>query len=101
MKFVTINIARDFSKFPGGRYESDGPFSACLLRKNIIQFFEKRNGVILELDGVLGYASSFLEEVFGGLVRQNYTQIFLDQNLILKSDDDFLIQEIQSYMKVE
>ena len=32
----TINIANDFSVFPGGRYRSDGEFSGEEFRDNIL-----------------------------------------------------------------
>ncbi|WP_337519562.1 STAS-like domain-containing protein, partial [Desulfovibrio sp.] len=62
----TINIANDFSVFPGGRYRSDGEFSGEEFRDNIlIPALQKYQQVIVELDGTRGYGSSFLLEVFG------------------------------------
>jgi hypothetical protein len=76
MSEVIISIAQDFSPFPGGRYRADGPFSGEKFRDDILLpalVDAEKNGsrVIVILDGAVGYSSSFLEEVFGGLVRLN------------------------------
>lgn len=65
-----INVARDFSKVPFGRYQQSGEFNGERFRREhlmpaLLQF----DVVVVELDGVLGYGSSFLDESFGGLVR--------------------------------
>ena len=69
-----IHIAKDFSKFPCGRYASDGPASAQDLRDKLIVPALKATPtgkVLIDLDGVSGYGSSFLEEAFGGLIRES------------------------------
>lgn len=65
-----ISIAEDFSKYPGGRYRTDGPHSGEAFREDVLRR-ELRNHDILTivLDGTAGYGSSFLEEAFGGLIR--------------------------------
>jgi len=37
----------------------------------LIPALEQNEEVLVELDGVVGYGSSFLEEAFGGLVRSS------------------------------
>ena len=95
----TINIANDFSVFPGGRYRSDGEFSGEEFRDNIlIPALQKYQQVIVELDGTRGYGSSFLEEVFGGLVREGYDRKFIKAHLTLSSNREGLKKEIFSYI---
>ncbi len=68
---VRINIARQFTKMPGGRYVHLGPFSGEEFRqKFLIPPLKSGMSLIIELDGVRGYGSSFLEEAFGGVVRE-------------------------------
>ena len=71
-----IVVASDFTRHPGGRYRDDGPFSGEEFRENILwpaiqtaQLTGER--LIILLDGTDGYAASFLEEAFGGLVRHH------------------------------
>lgn len=75
-----VNVARDFSRTPGGRYYSDGPASGQQFREKVlIPKLEEHQRVVVELDGTRGFPSSFLEEAFGGLVREK----------VLTADDFF------------
>jgi hypothetical protein len=81
-----IIIATDFSKYPGPRYEDDGPNSGEEFRKRVLvpalQSVRERGGIVtVVLDGVAGYGSSFLEEAFGGLVRSGFRPDFLAEHL--------------------
>ncbi len=74
---LTIVVARDFSRYPGGRYEADGDFSGEAFRNEKLLPALRRglatgHVVIVDIDGAAGYPSSFLEEAFGGLVREGH-----------------------------
>jgi hypothetical protein len=69
MHNLTINIARDFSDTPGGRSARLGPKSGEEFRSILAEALDKNDRVEVVLDGTEGYGSSFLEEVFGGIVR--------------------------------
>ena len=56
------------------------------------------NPVTIELDGVRGYGSSFLEEAFGGLVREGYKPSQLHSLLDIHSERSSLIAEIWDYV---
>jgi hypothetical protein len=69
-----ISIASDYSTSPAGRTPADGPFNGQRFRDDILvpalRDAIKQNAiVVVDLDGAFSYSSSFLEEVFGGLVR--------------------------------
>lgn len=67
----TINIATDFSQTPAGRYVTDGPYSGERFRNEIlVPALKSSDEVVINMSGVFGYGSSFLEEAFGGLVRK-------------------------------
>nr|WP_297167530.1 STAS-like domain-containing protein [uncultured Dysgonomonas sp.] len=71
---IQINIANDYSKTPGARYESEGAYSGERFRTEILLPNLKKainENSILEvvLDGTAGFGTSFLEEAFGGLIR--------------------------------
>ncbi|MHC4692062.1 MAG: STAS-like domain-containing protein [Planctomycetota bacterium] len=69
-----ISIAEEFTDSPGTRFRVDGEFSGEQFREEVLM--PKLNALqpyeILEInfDGVFGYPPSFLEEAFGGLIRE-------------------------------
>ncbi len=97
---LIINVARDFSKFPAGRFNEDGDFSGQRFREQLLsRDLSKAKTVIVELDGTAGYGSSFLEEAFGGMVRvQKFKPAELHERLVLKSVDTSLTAEIWEYI---
>lgn len=104
MKCVKISIADDFSKYPGPRFIKLGDWSGELFRNNYLVPELDKLGTedILEinLDGTKGFGSSFLEECFGGLVRNGYKDKI--SQIEFKSDNDpSVILEIKSYIKDE
>lgn len=67
---TVIDVAKDFSRFLAGRYASDGSSSAENFRERIVIPALRRGGIVaFDVDGVVGMPSSFIEEAFGGLIR--------------------------------
>jgi len=67
---VVIDVGRDFSMTPGGRYRNDGAWSGEEFREELLEpKIKAGDNVIVDLDGPVGFTTSFLEEVFGGIVR--------------------------------
>jgi STAS-like domain of unknown function (DUF4325) len=67
---IVLNIAKEFSRSPAGRYKTDGPYSGEAFRdRHLIPALRRSEIVEVQLDGAFGFGSSFLEEAFGGLVR--------------------------------
>ena len=85
----TIRIAEHFP-FPGPRYERIGPQSGEEFRKFLIKRLKDFYGedysqnnnlqITIDLDGTIGYGSSFLEEGFGGLLRHGIQNCSINQN---------------------
>lgn len=70
MKVKTINIAKDYSESPSGRHPVDGEYNGETFRDYLlIPALQEADRVCVEIDGPLGYPSSFSEEAFGGLIR--------------------------------
>lgn len=79
---IMINIAEQFSRTPGGRFYSDGPYSGQQFREKVLRPALEKGGLVeVILDGVRGYGSSFLEEAFGGLIREGMDKSDLSQRL--------------------
>jgi hypothetical protein len=73
---IVIDVAAAFSPTPGGRFRSEGAFSGEEFRQDIVEpKVDLGLIVIIDLDNAVGFTSSFLEEVFGGLVRKYGTDI--------------------------
>jgi hypothetical protein len=93
MPDIHISIATDFSRYPAGRTRKDGKFSAESFREEVLipalrQAQEKGGRVVVLLDGVYGYSSSFLEETFGGIVRRDvFRPAWLRDALVVDARD--------------
>lgn len=71
MNSQIFNISTDFSKSPGPRYSRQGPMSGELLRRQLVRLLNASSqSITIILDGTRGFGSSFLDEAFGGLIRE-------------------------------
>lgn len=71
MSIHTIFLSKDFSPSPAGRYPTDGPYPGESFRnKLLLPAIQHHDRVIVDMDGSEMAGSSFLEEAFGGLVRE-------------------------------
>ena len=103
---MNINICKDYTDTPGGRYISQGDFSGQDFRNKIlepkyIEAVKKGEKLKIDMDGGYGYGSSFLEEAFGGLIRaldKDYEQA-LEVIEIKSNDEPKLIEDITRYIK--
>ena len=86
----TIYIGRDFTATPIGRYRKDSQYSGEVFREEHLTPALKDSSidrVIVDLAGVEGYGSSFLEEAFGGLIRVGFDKEFLSKRLEITSSN--------------
>lgn len=103
---MTIRIATDFSRTPGSRYRLEGEHSGEAFRSEVLLpavLLATQSGAELsvDLDGTAGFGTSFLEEAFGGLVRNDgLDHEVLLKTLRFKSDSEpYLIEDIQQYIR--
>lgn len=98
-----ISIAIDFSVTPGFRNVTDGPFSGEEFRKaQLVPLFEDRQDdspIEVNLDGGAGYATSFLEEAFGGLAREFGIERCLKRLSFVSEEEPLLRKEIKTYIE--
>jgi len=96
---ITIQVAREFSRYPAGRYTKDGPYSGEYFRtKFLAPALEAQDKIIVEMDGARGYGSSFLEEAFGGLVRLGFLKDVIKRKLEIRATNSSLKKEIDEYI---
>lgn len=100
---LILNIANQYTKTPGGRHESEGEYSGENFRKTLLgpifqRAIESGEELVVDLDGGYGYATSFLEEAFGGLARETKNKEVL--KIKIKSDEEPLLKDkIEKYMR--
>lgn len=104
MSELYISIAKDFTPTPGGRYEKDGDWSGEVFRDTLLEPRLKtavalKQKLVVDLDGTAGYATSFLEEAFGGLVRLLKTKV--STLITIETDNSLRKREVISYMTDE
>ena len=93
MDTTRISVAEDFSPFPAGRTDADGPYNGTKFReKFLFPALQEGKHVIVIFDGVEGWGSSFLEEAFGGLLRRGIGKAILDTNLEIVADEPGLAE---------
>lgn len=100
---ISINIAKDFTITPGPRLVDEGEHSAELFLKNILRsaftsVLQSNSSLTIILDGTSGYATSFLEESFGGLQRENPDVNILDYLAFVSEEEPYLVDEIKYFI---
>jgi hypothetical protein len=101
---LNLNVAAEFSRTPGPRFRREGKFSGEEFRETILKSRLERalkEGVDLhvDLDGGYGYATSFLEEAFGGLAREYDPNLLLRRLTIKSTEEPYLIEDIFGYIR--
>jgi hypothetical protein len=100
---ISISVS-DFTETPGSRKISEGPFSGEEYRVSVVEpaFLEAEKNnkkLVVNLDGPLGYGTSFLEEVFGGLARQYGVEKVLSRVDFISEEEPYLIEDIKKYVR--
>lgn len=98
---ITVNVAKDFSKYPAGRYRKNGSTSGEAFRDRfLLPALLRGEQIVVELDGTIGYGSSFLEEAFGGAVRAGKLPAETVLELIdIRTRDLSLKELVQRYIR--
>ena len=92
-----ISIAKEFSRFPAGRTEADNEFNGTKFRKeHLVPALNKFDQVEVNFDGVYALGSSFLEEAFGGLVREES----MESEYLLSKLEITASPEMEEYVKL-
>jgi hypothetical protein len=106
METIKLSIASDFTKTPGGRYKKQGAYSGEEFRDKYLEpQFEKakKEGkkLIIDMDGCMGYPSSFIDESFGELGRRLRKKNidFMKYVEIISNDQPGLTNDIVKYIK--
>ena len=97
---VTISVTTDFSPYPVGRYISDGPVSAQRFREDFLKPpLYKSQKLHVTLDCPFGIASSFLEEAFGGLIREDKFEVLFLKKYVTLAGSEATVAKIWKYVE--
>ncbi|MEN7535976.1 STAS-like domain-containing protein [Aurantiacibacter flavus] len=95
-----IDIGRQFSRHPAGRFPSDGKYNGESFRKKfLVTPLNVGENISIIFDNAIDYGSSFLEEAFGGLIRiEGFSRDQVLNLITLETSDDFLRYEVLEYI---
>lgn len=101
---IMIKVATDFSETPGARFTTQGDYTGQEFRRTILipavkEAKETGEKIVIDLDGTYGYPPSFLEEAFGGLVREFPDEDFSNMFEFITFDEPSLVEKIAKYIK--
>ncbi|MDC6382799.1 STAS-like domain-containing protein [Pseudomonas graminis] len=98
MSDYTIDVVKQFSKTPYGRYPDDGDDCGQNFREKLLApKLREYDHVHVNLDGYNRYGRSFLDEAFGGLIREEgFTWQELQERL---SYSHTLVKSIENLIK--
>ena len=100
---MEIEIVKEFSDTPGGRTIAEGEFSGELFRTQLLiprykEAIEKKEMLEIYFDGAFGYPPSFLDESFGGLVKELREKNVLNNISIISHDDLTIARRVRGYV---
>jgi len=103
-----INIAKDFTETPGSAFITEGYFSGEEFRISILvpklkEAVKNEVGLIINLDGTAGFHPSFLEEAFGGIIRERILTFstFLETISFISNEEPELVDAILEFVREE
>lgn len=100
---MRIIIVEEFTDTPGGRTIAEGDYSGELFRNTLLiprykESVMKKEKLEIYFDGAYGYPPSFLDEAFGGLVKECHEKNILDNIIIISNDDLTIERRIRDYV---
>jgi hypothetical protein len=99
MTETQINFIEGFTDCPGGRLKIHGDYSGEEFRTAILKpALDRFDRVTLNLDGAVGFPSSFIDEVFGTLSREIGYDALQSKLIIILTDDPLALKEIHNCM---
>ena len=97
MKEKTINICKDFSEIPYGRNERHGPKNGTAFRKILVDALKENDVVKVDFEDLVFIpGSSFMDEAFGGLTRdEGFTESELKEHLQIINSSEDIKEEVE------
>ena len=95
-----INLVRDFTDCPGGRYRAHGDFSGEQFREDLLRpALAGHNKVEIDMNHAFTVPPSFLGEAFGALVEELGEAKFRSRVVVHLDDDPAAQWEFEEVIK--
>ena len=108
---MKIDVANDFTDEPYGRYRSNGregdKRSAQAFREDILciklkEAIEKDKILTIDFTGLtVGLGSSFIEEIFGGLIRDGFSKEEILKHIEIKALFPYFERQAKKFIELE
>ena len=113
--FFQIDVAKDFSTHPAGRYKTDGSASGEAFRDNLLipklkevikynTLNTNKEKLYVNFNGVMMAGGSWIEEAFGGAIRESDIRpfdLFDLIEIIDRNDSVSIMEKVREYMDDE
>lgn len=98
-KVKELYVAK-YTDMPLGRNSDDGPLNGEDYRESVVvPALKEYDVLVIDFEGTLGTAPSFLEELFGGLIRHRYLTVDeLHRRVKVKSKYQSVMRNIEKYI---
>lgn len=105
---MRLNVAKDFTPVPIGRYRKDNKHSGQVFREDVLcprlrRAIKGGDKLVVDFSEMVGVNPTFLEEAFGGLVRDNaFSAEEVLQALLFEPEGepywDYTIQRLKQFV---
>lgn len=102
MSAQLINVARDFSPNPIGRYRWQARFSGEAFREDLlVPTLQRADMIAIVLDGTSGLSTGFLDEAFAGLIRERILSPseFHRRVSFVANEDPYVLEDIKAFVE--
>jgi hypothetical protein len=90
-------IVKDWTRFPGGRFKSDGEHSGEEFREVFLERNVKDGGRFeIDFNGIFTAGWSFLDEALGHYVSELGESGFRERFVLIADDDPDILEEMES-----
>ena len=88
MDEITIDVAKDFTRYPGGRYRAKGDWTGEEFRDDrLLPALESGAHITVNMNNLFTILPSFLDEAFGNIVEKIGLEEFQRRITIILTDD--------------
>ncbi len=98
---ITIKVAVDFSRYPGGRFKDSSECSGEEFREKFIEpHLDKGTEFVIDLNNLFAIPPSFLDESLGKIIEIIGLDQYNKRFTVLLNDDDDAKRELADIVRI-